>query len=156
MRRVLAVLSSVTLAATVALAPAEATAATPRVASGGGQGTADGTTPFSQFGFDVVQHPDGRVTGSFNCLMAGVSEFPGFDLMAVRGQVTSAEFSGDQVSFTGTGMFQTGNQGRSPATYQVVVTEGGPGEGTLKLTLLTPFEFVLPTEHVLKGQISVR
>lgn len=87
--------------------------------------------------------------------MAGVSEFPGFDLMAVRGQVTSAEFSGDQVSFTGTGMFQTGNLGRSPATFQVVVGEEGPGEGTLKLTLMTPFEFALPTEQVLNGQISV-
>jgi len=156
MRRVLAMLAGVALVATVALAPAEATAAAPRFASGGGQGTTDATTPFSQFGFEVARHPDGRVTGSFNCLMAGVSEVPGFDLMAVRGQVTSAEFSGDQVSFTGTGMLQTGNQGRSPATFQVVVTEGGPGEGTLQLTLLTPVVLVLPTEHVLNGQIDIR
>ena len=98
----------------------------------------DGATPFSQFGLQLARRPDGRVTGCFNCLMAGVSEVPGFDLMAVRGQVTSAEFSGDQVSFQGTGMLQTGNQGRSPATFQVVVTEGGPGAGTLRLTLLTP------------------
>ena len=156
MRRVLAVLASLALAATVALAPAEATAAAAQFASGGGQGTTDAATPFSQFGFEVARHPDGRVTGSFNCLMAGISEVPGFDLMAVRGQVTSAEFSGDQVSFTGTGMLQTGNQGRTLATFRVVVTEGGPGDGTLQLTLLTPFELVLPTEHVLNGQISLR
>jgi hypothetical protein len=53
-------------------------------------------------------------------------------------------------------MFQTGNQGKSPATFRVVVTEGGPSVGTLHLTLLTPFEFVLPTEHVLNGQIDTR
>ena len=147
-------LASLILAISVASAPTEAAA--PPSANGGGQGTVDGATPFSQFGFQLSRHPDGRVTGSFNCLMAGVSEVPGFDLMAVRGQMTSAEFSGDQVSFTGTGMLQTGNLGRSPATFQVVVTEGGPGEGTLQLTLLTPFELALPTESVLNGQISVQ
>jgi hypothetical protein len=124
--------------------------------SGGGRGTVDGSTPFSQFGFQVTRHDDGSVTGHFNCLMAGASEFPGFDLMAVRGQVTDAVFAGDEVTFEGTGMFQTGNQGKSPATFRVVVTEGGPGEGTLQLTLLTPFEFVLPTEYVLDGQIDTR
>jgi len=109
MRR-LAVLASLILAIMAASAPTEAAA--PPSASGGGQGTVDGATPFSQFGFQLARHPDGRVTGSFNCLMAGVSEVPGFDLMAVRGQVTSAEFSGNQVSFQGTGMLQTGNRGR--------------------------------------------
>ena len=42
------------------------------------------------------------------------------------------------------------------ATFHVEVTAGGPGVGTLQLTLLTPFLFVLPTEHVLVGQISTR
>jgi hypothetical protein len=152
MRRML-VLAAVLLAAvTLVSAPAEATA--PHSVNGGGRGTVDGATPFSQFGFQVALHADGSVTGHFNCLMAGASEFPGFDLMAVRGQVTYAVFAGDTVTFEGTGMFQTGNQGKSPATFRVVVTEGGAGEGTLQLTLLTPFEFVLPTEHVLNGHID--
>jgi hypothetical protein len=152
MRRQL-ILASVVLAA-VTLAPGPVQAATPEMANGGGRGTVDGATPFSQFGFHVARHADGSVTGHFNCLMAGASEFPGFDLMAVRGQVTNAVFAGDVVTFEGTGMFQTGNQGKSPATFRVVVTDGGPGEGTLQLTLLTPFEFVLPTEYVLNGQID--
>jgi hypothetical protein len=53
-------------------------------------------------------------------------------------------------------MFQTGNQGKSSATFHVVVTDGGPGVGTLQLTLITPFFFALPTEHVLNGQINIR
>ncbi|TDO50099.1 hypothetical protein EV643_105330 [Kribbella sp. VKM Ac-2527] len=153
MRRVLA-LTAVVLAA-VMLVAAPVQAAAPEMVNGGGRGTVDGVTPFSQFGFQVSRHADGSVTGHFNCLMAGASEFPGFDLMAVRGRVTDATFAGDEVTFEGTGMFQTGNQGKSPATFLVVVTEGGPGEGTLQLTLLTPFEFVLPTESVLNGRIDV-
>jgi hypothetical protein len=47
-----------------------------------------------------------------------------------------------------------GDQGKSPATFRVVATEGGPGEGTFQLTLLTPFPFQLPTEHVLDGRIN--
>ena len=53
-------------------------------------------------------------------------------------------------------MFQTGNQGKSAATFRVVVTEGGPGDGTLQLTLVTPVEFVLPTEFVPNGRIDTR
>jgi hypothetical protein len=88
--------------------------------------------------------------------MAGSSQFPGFTLMAVRGQVTSATISGSAASFDGVGMFQTGNQGKSPATFRVAVTAGGPGVGTLHLTLVTPFLFDLPLEHVLDGQISIK
>jgi hypothetical protein len=142
------------LAAACALVPAAA-AAGPTIANGGGRGTVDGESPFSQFGFSVTRSADGSVHGNFNCLMAGASRFPGFTLMAVRGQVTSAAISGGSASFDGVGMFQTGDQGKSQATFHVEVTAGGPGVGTLKLTLLTPFVFVLPTEHVLNGQISI-
>ena len=76
--------------------------------------------------------------------------------MAVRGEVTNATIAADAASFDGVGMFQTGNQGKSPATFHVEVTGGGPGVGTLRLTLLTPFFFPLPTERVLVGQISIR
>jgi len=137
------------------LAGAPVQALGPQSVNGGGHGTVDGHAAFSQFGLQVSLHSDGTVTGHFNCLMAGVSEFPGFDLMAVRGQVTEAEFDGDTASFSGSGMFQTGNQGKAPATFRVVVTEGGPGVGTLRLTLLTPFEFALPTEYVLNGAIRL-
>jgi hypothetical protein len=142
------------LVAVFALVPA-ATAAGPAVANGGGRGTTDGQNPFSQFGFGVTRSADGSVEGAFNCLMAGASQFPGFTLMAVRGQVTNAVISGSAASFDGVGMFQTGNQGKSDATFHVEVTAGGPGVGTLQLTLLTPFLFVLPTEQVLNGQISI-
>ena len=141
------------LAAACVLVPA-ALAAGPAVANGGGHGT-DGIRPFSQFGFDVTRSADGSVQGHFNCLMAGATQFPGFTLMAVRGQVTRATIGSDSASFDGAGMFQTGNQGKSPATFHVEVTAGGPGVGTLHLTLLTPFPFDLPIEHVMDGQISI-
>jgi hypothetical protein len=147
-------LSLTLVVAALALVPT-ALAAGPSVANGGGHGTVDGATPFSQFGFNVTKGDDGSIHGSFNCLMAGVSEFPGFTLMAVRGQVTSAVIGAGTASFDGEGMFQTGNQGKSPATFHAVVTAGGPGVGTLRLTLLTPFFFPLPTEHVLNGQIDI-
>jgi len=127
----------------------------PAVANGGGHGT-DGTRPFSQFGFSVTRSADGSVQGHFNCLMAGATQFPGFTLMAVRGQVTSATIGSGSASFDGAGMFQTGNQGKLPATFHVEVTEGGPGVGTLHLTLLTPFFFDLPIEQVMDGQITIR
>jgi hypothetical protein len=135
------------------LVPAAA-AAGPAVANGGGRGTVDGVHPFSDFGFGVTRSADGSVRGHFNCLMAGSSQFPGFTLMAVRGQVTHAAIDGGTATFDGVGMFQTGNQGKSDATFHVVVTAGGPGVGTLHLTLLEPFFFDLPVEHVLHGQIS--
>jgi hypothetical protein len=124
-------------------------------ANGGGRGTVDGTSPFSDFGFGITVG-DGGVRGHFNCLMAGSSQFPGFTLMAVRGEVTNATIAANAASFDGAGMFQTGNQGKSPSTFHVEVTGGGPGVGTLRLTLLTPFFFPLPTERVLVGQISIR
>src|SRR5919198_3681236 len=98
------------LVATCALVPA-ASAAGPTVANGGGRGTVDGVHAFSQFGFNVTRSADGSVAGHFNCLMAGSSQFPGFTLMAVRGQVTSATISESEsaASFDGVGMFQTGN-----------------------------------------------
>jgi hypothetical protein len=150
MRRLL-----LTLTAAVLAFASPSLAAGPHLANGGGHGTVDGTTPFSQFGFGVTKSVDGSVQGSFNCLMAGVSEFPGFTLMAVRGQVTNAVIGGDAASLDGIGMFQTGNQGKSPATFHAEITAGGPGVGTLRLTLLTPFFFPLPTEHVLNGQITI-
>ena len=73
----------------------------------------------------------------------------------MRGQVTNGTISAGAASFDGVGMLQTGNQGKSAATFHVEVTAGGPGVGTLHLTLLTPFVFDLPTDHVLNGHISI-
>ena len=130
-------------------------AGAPSSVNGGGHGTVDWPKPFSQFGFGVTKRADGSVQGSFNCLMAGASQFPGFTLMAVRGQVTAADINSDSATFEGAGMFQTGPDGKLPATFHVEVTAGGPGVGTLHLTLLTPFLFDLPVEHVLNGQIRI-
>jgi opacity protein-like surface antigen len=154
LKRVLIVL---TLAAAT-LTPA-AMGDAPRSVNGGGRGTVDGVTAFSQFGFQVSQRADGSVRGHFNCLMAGSSRFPPFTLMAVRGEVTSLSISAGTATFEGSGMLQTGNQGKAAATFEVVVTGGGPGAGTLKLTvqptLLTPFVVSLPIERVLDGHITV-
>ena len=152
MRRLLPV-----LVVLLAVLPPAAAAIAPVNVNGGGRGTVDGVTPFSQFGFQVSKAADGDVRGHFNCLMAGSSRFPPFTLMAVRGQVTSLSVSGNAATFEGTGMLQTGNLGKSPATFRVVVTEGGPGAGTLQLTAFTtPLgEVVLPTEVVLEGHIAI-
>ena len=152
MKRLVAALAGLTAAC--ALVPA-ATAATPAVVNGGGRGFAEGRT-FSQFGFNVTRSAEGSVQGHFNCLMAGSSQFPGFTLMAVRGQVTDATVGASSASFDGAGMFLApGVFDKSAATFHVEVTAGGPGVGTLHLTLLTPFFFDLPVEHVLDGQISI-
>jgi hypothetical protein len=138
-----------------ALAPA-AMGASPAVANGGGHGMEDGA-PFSQFGFGVTRSADGSVQGHFNCLMAGVSQFPGFTLMAVRGQVTSGTIGAGAASFDGAGMFLApGVMDKSPATFHVDVTAGGPEVGTLHLMLLTPFPFDLGIETVMDGQISIQ
>ena len=152
MKRLVAALAG--LLAACALVPA-ATAATPAVVNGGGRGFAEGRT-FSQFGFNVTRSAEGSVQGHFNCLMAGSSQFPGFTLMAVRGQVTHATMGASTASFDGVGMFLApGVFDKSAATFHVEVTAGGPGVGTLHLTLLTPFFFDLPVEQVLHGQISI-
>ena len=152
MKRVCGALAA--LVAACALVPV-ASAAGPTVVTGGGRGTAEGRT-FSQFGFNVTRLGDGSVQGHFNCLMAGSSRFPGFTLMAVRGQVTDATVGASSASFDGAGMFLApGVFDKSAATFHVEVTAGGPGVGTLHLTLFTPFFFDLPVEHVLHGQISI-
>jgi hypothetical protein len=134
----------------------------PTSVSGGGRGTVDGVTAFSQFGFQVSKADNGSVNGHFNCLMAGSSQFPGFTLMAVRGEVTTLVVSGGTATFEGSGMLigHTGSpEKKFPATFRVVVTDGGPGAGTLQLTVLalnfSALPIALPTEDVLVGHISV-
>jgi hypothetical protein len=127
------------------------------MASGGGRGTIDGVTAFSQFGLGVRFNAAGAATGSFNCLMAGSSAFPGFEpLMKVSGTVTggSVDAAAGTASFTGSGTLNLGPSGRMDALFLVSVREGGPGVGKLHLTVLAPF-FPVPEETVLTGQISI-
>jgi hypothetical protein len=152
MRRVGVLMVAVALVAT---ATAQASAS-PR-ANGGGRGTVDGTTPFSQFGFGVEFGAAGAASGSFNCLMAGSSAFPGFEpLMKVSGSVTggSVNTAAGTASFTGSGTLNLGPSGRMDALFLVGIREGGAGVGKLHLTVLVPF-FPVPEETVLSGQISI-
>jgi hypothetical protein len=152
-------LAAVILIAVVALAAsgeAAAASASP-IANGGGRGSVDGVTPFSQFGFGVRFGAAGAASGSFNCLMAGSSAFPGFEpLMKVSGSVTggSVDVAAGTASFTGSGTLNLGPSGRMDALFLVSVREGGPGVGKLHLTVLAPF-FPVPEETVLTGQISI-
>jgi hypothetical protein len=146
------------LAVGVALAASGPASAASPVANGGGRGTIDGVTPFSQFGFAVRFDGAGAASGSFNCLMAGSSAFPGFEpLMKVSGSVTggSVDAAAGTASFTGSGTLNLGPSGRMQAMFLVSVREGGPGVGKLHLTVLAPF-FPVPEETVLTGQISIR
>jgi hypothetical protein len=151
-------LAAVIIIAVVALAASgEAAAASSPIANGGGRGSVDGVTPFSQFGFGVRFGAAGAASGSFNCLMAGSSAFPGFEpLMKVSGSVTggSVDVAAGTASFTGSGTLNLGPSGRMDALFLVSVREGGPGVGKLHLTVLAPF-FPVPEETVLTGQISI-
>ena len=151
-------LAAVIIIAVVALAASgEASAASPTIANGGGRGSVDGVTPFSQFGFGVRFGAAGAASGTFNCLMAGSSAFPGFEpLMKVSGSVTggSVNATAGTASFTGSGTLNLGPSGRMDALFLVSVREGGPGVGKLHLTVLAPF-FPVPEETVLTGQISI-
>jgi hypothetical protein len=152
MKRLAAVISAV-----AALAATGAASAASPIASGGGRGTVDGVTPFSQFGFGVRFGSAGAATGSFNCLMAGSSVFPGFEpLMKVSGGITGGSVDGaaGTASFTGSGTLNLGPSGRMGALFLVTVREGGAGVGKLHLTVLVPL-FPVPEETVLTGRISI-
>jgi hypothetical protein len=145
------------ITAVIALAAGGEAFAAPPLANGGGRGTVDGVTPFSQFGFGVRFGAAGAASGSFNCLMAGSSAFPGFEpLMKVSGSVTggSVDVTAGTASFTGSGTLNLGPSGRMDALFLVSVLEGGRGVGKLHLTVLVPF-FPVPEETVLNGQISI-
>ena len=137
--------------------PATAVARAPVVVSGGGTGTFDGVHPGSQFGMGIVFR-GATVRGHFNCVMAGRSAFAGLRLMKVDGQVTagSASAATGAATFSGVGTLHM-NNGKSQVSFTVKVTRGGPGAGTLQLTVNGPPVglFPLPVEHVATGQISV-
>ena len=152
MKRLLILLLTV-----VVLVPSQAAAASSTQVNGGGRGTLDGVTPFSQFGFGVSIAPGGSAQGHFTCLMAGSSVFPGFEpLMKVDGQVSSgsANHAAGTATFFGSGTLNLGPSGTMPAVFQVDVTEGGAGVGTLTLSVLN-LGFFLPIETVMHGRITI-
>jgi hypothetical protein len=138
-------------------APATAIARAPVVLSGGGTGTFDGIHPGSQFGM-VVVFRGSTVQGHFNCVMAGRSAFAGLRLMKVDGRVKagSANPGAGTATFSGTGTLHM-NSAKSQVSFTVKVTRGGPGVGTLQLTVNGPPVglFPLPIEHVATGRISL-
>jgi hypothetical protein len=145
------------LLAVVVLVPPHAAAAGSTQVTGGGRGTLDGVTAFSQFGFGVSISPGGTAQGHFTCLMAGSSAFPGFEpLMKVDGEIGSgsASLAAGTAEFSGSGTLNLGPSGKMPAVFHVEVTEGGAGVGTMRLTVIDP-DFPLPTETVLHGRITI-
>ena len=144
-----------TVVFSVALAATGAAANAPMILSGGGTGTFDGVHPGSQFGFGIV-FGKGSVRGHFNCVMAGRSAVPGLRLMKVDGQVSagSANLAGGTATFSGTGTLHMDNK-ISQVAFTVGVKAGGPGVGTLQLTINGPpvGSLVLGVETVATGQI---
>jgi len=133
----------------------------------------DGDVDGSHFGFAAVIAGDGSARGSFTCLMAGNANFLGLHLMAVQGPVTSGALDGR--SFSGTATVKVLNAfGPGSASifdgvpFRVSITPGGPGVGTLQLTVLGAFDGVagdmapsngnydLAVETLVSGGIAIR
>ena len=149
-------------------------AAQPPMVTGGGTGTfyvdldGDGEIDGSHFGFAVIQNP-AKVVGHFMCQMAGNKDFLGLKLMLVEGQPSSAFFGPDSVTFNGTGSVNLANGTKfTDVPFTVTVTAGGPGVGTLQLTVIGLFDGVpgdtipgdnnysLPVETVETGLIAIK
>ena len=107
----------------------------------------DGDIDGSHFALAAVIAGDGSAQGHFTCLMAGNANFLGLRLMAVQGPVTSGSLHGR--SFRGTATvkvlnaFGAGVQSIfADIPYAVAVKAGGPGVGTLQLTVFGVFDGV--------------
>src|SRR5712691_2980476 len=139
------------------LAATGAAARAPVVLSGGGTGTFDGIHPGSQFGMSAIFRT-GSVQGHFNCVMAGRSAFAGLRLMKVDGRIAagSVNVGAGTATFNGTATLHM-NNATSQVAFTVQVTQGGPGQGTLQLTVNGPPVglFPLPVEMVATGQITL-
>ena len=163
---------ALTVASTLAPLPVSAQRATH--VTGGGTGTfgadldGDGEIDGSQFGMGLVIQGS-TAKGHFECLMAGRSDILGLHLMAVEGKVDGAIANPDgSVSFSGAARVNLANgQIFEGVPFLVLVTAGGPGTGTLELTVIGAFDGVpgdttpgngnydLPPETVNTGQIKI-
>ncbi len=132
----------------------------------------DGDIDGSHFGFAAVITSDGSAQGHFACLMAGNANFLGLRLMAVQGPVTSGSLDGRNFRGTATvkvlNAFGPGVQSIFPdIPYAVAVAPGGPGVGTLQLTVFGVFDGVagdtkpgnndydLALETLVNGRITI-
>jgi hypothetical protein len=162
----------VAVAILLCLAPTQA--AQPSIVTGGGTGTfnadldGDGEIDGSHFGFAVVQTQGGSASGHFMCQMAGNRAFLGLKLMMVEGDVSSAFFTPTSVTFSGTGRVNLANGTMfRDVPFTVTVSAGGPGVGTIQLTVIGLFDGVpgdtipgdnnysLPVETVATGGITI-
>ena len=168
---------AVLVAATIltAVLPLHASASATTMVRGGGAGTFgadlddDGDIDGSRFGLGVAILGGGSAGGHFLCLMAGDSDILGLPVMSVSGRVTEGTSGpGGSATFEGTATVNIGNgvifRG---VPFRVQVTAGGPGSGTIRLTVIGAFDGVpgdtisgngnydLPVETVSKGQISI-
>ncbi len=147
----------------------------PLVVSGGGAGTfaadldGDGDIDGSRFGLGATIRGGGAAQGHFECLMAGDSDILGLALMAVDGKVMTgtADIAGNAtLGGVATVNLANGTQFRG-VPFTVQLQAGGPGSGSLKLTVIGAFDRVpgdsvpgngnydLPWEHVVNGRIDV-
>ena len=158
----------------IGLVPTAALADRPTVINGGGTGTfgadldGDGDIDGSHFGLGVVIPGDGSVRGHFQCLMAGNADILGLPLMAVEGKVAAASVSGSTAFVSGVAAVNLANGVKfTNVPFSVILTPGGPGTGSLRLTVIGAFDGVpgdtvagngnydLPTETVSAGQIRM-
>ena len=156
-------------------------AAPPVQITGGGAGTfaadldGDGDVDGSQFGIGVRLLGGGEARGHFECLMAGRSDILGLGLMAVQAKITDGSVNGGSATFSGTATILLTRstlpgvpEGKfTEVPVEVTVTPGGPGVGTLTLTVIGAFDgapgdtlvgndnYDLPVETVLSGQIKI-
>ncbi len=155
MRRLFGALVAVA-GACVLLVPA-AVAGGPTIANGGGNGTFDGSTSGSHFGFGVIYGTGAR--GQFQCNMAGNSAFDSLHEMGLEGTVSDGSVNAalGTATFSGSAVLHV-NGHASTIGFEVEIHAGGPSVGWLHLTVFnSPFGpvFTFPVEHVLTGQITI-
>jgi hypothetical protein len=167
-------ISASAAAAVIVFSSAPAPASAPTMVTGGGTGTfnadvdGDGDIDGSHFGIAVIQGPGGAARGHFMCQMAGNADFLGLKLMLVEGRVSRASFAAERVTFSGIGSVNLANgTAFTGVPFLVSVTPGGPGEGTMQLTVIGAFDgvpgdtqpgdgnYTLPIETVESGLIDI-
>lgn len=143
--------------------------------NGGSEGTfgrdldGDKDIDGSYFGMNVAIYRNHSAKGHFRCSMIGKWDILNLPEMTVMGPVNEGSIEADgSAIFQGVGSVNLGNgviyEG---VPFVVRVTSGGPGVGTLTLTVIGAFDgtagdtnvgngnYDLPPETVFKGQISI-
>ena len=109
-----------------------------------------GTATISQVAFNVTIEGS-AASGSFNCLMAGRSEFGSLHLMKVQAEPTAATVTGTKVSFSGPGFLIMDGDKTQPIHVQVmadVLTQ------QFQLTVVNVMK--MPAEKMLTGHFELR